>query len=1048
MNRPHLCGMVVGAWLALVPGQAGVFPFPGMRLTVPEGFTVEQAAGPPLVMRPMMADFDEAGRLYVADSSGSNDKVEKQLAEKPHRIVRLEDTDGDGRFDRSLVFADQLMLPEGVLWHDGAIYTGAPPSIWKLEDTDGDGVADRRTEWHQGKTLTGCANDLHGPYLGPDGWLYWCKGGFAMQTYEVPGQRTIADSAAHVFRADPGRRTLDSVLAGGMDNPVEVTFTREGEVFFITTFFHHPGGGLRDALVHGIYGGVYPKEHGVLNGLQQTGELLPAMVELGPAAACAVTRYDSAVFGKAYENNLFSAEFNLRKVMRHILEPVGSTYRSRNEDFMVADNPDFHPTDVFEDADGSLLVIDTGGWYKLCCPTAQLPKPDVLGGIYRIRRTDAAVPADPRGLALDWANPAPGAMVARLDDQRPAVRQRAIASLAAAGTSAVPELTRVVRRSPSSLARLNAVWALTRLPDESARAQVRFALSDQDDSVRQAALHSVALRRDAEARGRVTELLQSRNRFHQRKAVEALGRIGDPEAVPALLAAVVDFRPGFPEDAAALRIHEHAIIHALICIGDVPRTREFLAARNPYRRRAALIAVDQMDGGGLAPSQVAPLLSSEDPVLRSTSGWIVSRHPEWGEALAAHFRQRLLSSTLDSQELTELTQYLGRLAKNAAIQNLIAEGLKLPDLPSERRGALLRVMADSGVRDVPPGWLEVLTQEVRAADDQNVDRAISIVRKLGLGDTNLLALREGLLLTGTNPDRPEALRVAALAATPGGLGMVDPGVFALLLRSLDANADPSRRAAAVKVLTEASLNHAQLQTLALALQSVGPMEINPLIEVFRDARSETVGLALVEALVAAKARSSLRPDLVQQCLDRFPESVQQAARELRVLLNADPVQQRARLDSLLEDLQELPGDVRRGQQIFNSPNTACATCHAIGYLGGRVGPDLTSIGQVRTRRDLLEALVFPSASYVRNYEPVIVTTRDGQDYSGVISEQDDQELLLTTGAETSLRIARAEVVSMRPGTVSIMPSGLTEQLSLQELADLLGFLTNTRWGAK
>ena len=54
-------------------------------------------AGPPLVDRPIVADFDEQGRLYVADSSGSNDKVEKQLAKKPHRIVRLEDTDGDGR---------------------------------------------------------------------------------------------------------------------------------------------------------------------------------------------------------------------------------------------------------------------------------------------------------------------------------------------------------------------------------------------------------------------------------------------------------------------------------------------------------------------------------------------------------------------------------------------------------------------------------------------------------------------------------------------------------------------------------------------------------------------------------------------------------------------------------------------------------------------------------------------------------------------------------------------------------------------------------------
>src|SRR5688572_10730347 len=66
-------------------------------LTVPPGFEVELVAGPPLVNRPIVADFDDEGRLYVADSSGSNDRTEKQLADRPHRIVRLEDADGDGR---------------------------------------------------------------------------------------------------------------------------------------------------------------------------------------------------------------------------------------------------------------------------------------------------------------------------------------------------------------------------------------------------------------------------------------------------------------------------------------------------------------------------------------------------------------------------------------------------------------------------------------------------------------------------------------------------------------------------------------------------------------------------------------------------------------------------------------------------------------------------------------------------------------------------------------------------------------------------------------
>src|SRR5258705_11095682 len=89
---------------------------------VPDGFSIELAAGPPVVEWPIVASFDDEGRLYVAESSGSNDPVQKQLEEKPHRIVRLEDTDGDGKFDKRIVFADHLMFPEGVLFFDGSLY--------------------------------------------------------------------------------------------------------------------------------------------------------------------------------------------------------------------------------------------------------------------------------------------------------------------------------------------------------------------------------------------------------------------------------------------------------------------------------------------------------------------------------------------------------------------------------------------------------------------------------------------------------------------------------------------------------------------------------------------------------------------------------------------------------------------------------------------------------------------------------------------------------------------------------------------------------------
>src|SRR6476646_6081062 len=377
-------------------------PPAGPALVVPAGFTIERVAGPPLVNRPIVADFDEEGRLYVADSSGSNDKTDKQVVDRPHRIVRLEDTDGDGRFDKSVVFADRMMFPEGAMWLAGSLYVSAPPSIWKLTDTDGDGVADQREEWWQGKTLTGCANDLHGPYLGPDGWIYWTKGAFAEQTYERPGKPPFVTKASHILRRRPGDPAVDVVMTGGMDNPVDVAFTSSGETLLTSTFVEQPQLGRRDGFLHAVSGGLYGKVHSVIAGDARTGDLMPILCQLGPAVPAGLTSYSSQSFGDGFRDNFFAALFNMRTVSRYALEPSGATFTVHDSDFVVSEDRDFHPTDVIEDADGSLLVVDTGAWYKLCCPTSQLAKPDVLGAIYRVRRTGAATIRDPRGRGLRW----------------------------------------------------------------------------------------------------------------------------------------------------------------------------------------------------------------------------------------------------------------------------------------------------------------------------------------------------------------------------------------------------------------------------------------------------------------------------------------------------------------------------------------------------------------------------------------------------------------------------------------------------------------------
>ena len=141
-------------------------------------------------------------------------------------------------------------------------------------------------------------------------------------------------------------------------------------------------------------------------------------------AACGLCRYESTAFGADYQNNLFATTFNLHKITRHVLKHAGASFSTEDSDFLTCTDVDFHPTDVLEDKDGSLLVVDTGGWYKLCCPTSQLEKPAVLGAIYRVRRDGTMPIADPRGRDLDWKGMTPEGLAALLADPRPAVVAR------------------------------------------------------------------------------------------------------------------------------------------------------------------------------------------------------------------------------------------------------------------------------------------------------------------------------------------------------------------------------------------------------------------------------------------------------------------------------------------------------------------------------------------------------------------------------------------------------------------------------------------------
>jgi len=1084
MNKSLVLVLTAGAALS---ASAATTNLNGHTFTLPDDFTVELVARAPLVNRPISIAFDELGRLYATDSSGSSDKGPTQYERKDHRIVRLEDTDGDGRFDKSVVFADKMMFPEGAMFYDGSLYVAAPPQIWKLTDTDGDGVADKREVWHDGKTLTGCANDLHGPYLGPDGWIYWTKGAFAEQRYTLPNGKPFVTRASHIFRARPDGSGIEPVLTGGMDNPVGVAFHSTGERFLSCTFVQ-PGGGKRDGLLHAIYGGVYGKEQAALDGHPRTGDLMPVLHHSGASAPCGLTMYRSRVLGADWADNLLACYFNLRKVVRHELLPDGATFKTRDTDLLASDHLDFHPTDVLEDADGSILIVDTGGWYKICCPTSQLAKPDVLGAIYRVRKAGMSKSEDPRGLKLNWPALNPADLAKLLADDRLYVRQRVTHELGKRGESALPVLRDVlvaadVRRLTSNAklqtpnskqkseptyvgcypeeTRLAAVWSLARIPGPAAREAVRTALNDTDAAVRHAALHVVSLWRDTNAVGRVESFLDSTstNAALLRVAAETAGRLGSTNLLKPLLSTTQLaswWRTNGPAGSeTGRRVLLHSLTFALMEVDQPGALREAYAKvtgscgtglfdTEAVLVTACLTARDQMGDKTLGVDDlVVPFrfASRESPGGRAIQETIVgiwSRRPEWAGELVGHLRAKLAEAHLETQQ-GELSAILPRLANAPVIQSLLADTLRdRAAFSAEAHLIALRAMAGAGLKDTPQRWLDELTLVLADTSAPLVRQAALTARALPWPKGGHAALAEALGHVGRNTGAPADVRVEALAAIPGGLASVDARLFDFLTDAVLPKQLVLTRSAAAGVLAKAKLTGAQQLALADTMKAISPLDAPKLLLAFDKSPNEALGLKLVAALKDSTGLRGLRVDLLKPLLAKYPKPVQDAGAELLASLNADAGKQRAHLESLLPTLTG--GDIARGMVVFNSQKAACFSCHAIGYRGGKLGPDLTRIGQVRTEMDLLESIILPSASFVRSYEPFTVVVKGGEDVSGIVRKDAPDEVILANGPETEARIACADVVEMRPGKVSLMPDGLEQALTRQELADLLAFL--------
>ena len=284
---------------------------------------------------------------------------------------------------------------------------------------------------------------------------------------------------------------------------------------------------------------------------------------------------------------------------------------------------------------------------------------------------------------------------------------------------------------------------------------------------------------------------------------------------------------------------------------------------------------------------------------------------------------------------------------------------------------------------------------------------------------------------------PFDARVGLLAALPGATPEAGDAWTSQLIGGVHRDTAAELRSACAAVLARTKLSPAQYDRLAAAVPNAGVLEAQKLVEHFA-AAPDAAAAKLLATLATSPVRASLRGDALSARFAKAAPPVKEAVARLVASLNVNAAEQKVKLDALQAAL--VGGEVRRGQAVFNSAKAACATCHAIGYLGGKVGPDLTRIGGVRSERDLLEAVVYPSASIVRSYESVTVSRLDGRTVSGILKKDAPDEVVVTVSASEEVRIPRADIERVVPGLVSVMPSGLDQQLSPRDLADLVAFL--------
>lgn len=339
-----LCGLARASQPASLADLPDANPEAELKaFVVPEGFEVNLFASEPMIQKPVQMNWDAQGRLWVV-SSTTYPHI-KPGEEAKDQVVVLEDTDGDGKADKSTMFADGLHIPTALAPGDGGLYVANSTEVVFLKDKDGDLKADERTILLSGFGTEDTHHLLHTMRWGPEGMLYFAQSIYIHSHIETPyGVRRLMGGGVWEFR--PETRRLE-VISKGLINPWGFEFDRWGQSFACDG----AGGEGVNYIFPGSVFATSPGAKRILHGLSP-----------GQPKQCGLEIIEDPHFPADWQGTFVLNDFRGNRVNRFQLTPSGSGYIAKQlPDVLASNHRAFRPIDVKMGPDGALYIAD---WYN------------------------------------------------------------------------------------------------------------------------------------------------------------------------------------------------------------------------------------------------------------------------------------------------------------------------------------------------------------------------------------------------------------------------------------------------------------------------------------------------------------------------------------------------------------------------------------------------------------------------------------------------------------------------------------------------------------